>query len=184
MTISIKVLVTGLIIGLVIGGATSWFVKPKEIERVTETVPGPTITKTVTVIPTPEGSRYLTLGGNETKILLLESSLRYGVFPTMELGRDAKKGDPCVMGTVTVRNDYTEEWGPAGYFVAFRIELYNTEGEKVGKIVMPQGWHPSVAEVNVRPGRTAAKEIYLAYDKQDIDHYEVNIWSISPSPIP
>jgi len=66
MAISTKALVIGLIIGLVIGGASSWFVKPKEIERVTETVLGPTetvtktvsgptvtVTKTATPTPTP-----------------------------------------------------------------------------------------------------------------------------------
>jgi len=45
MAISTKALVIGLIIGLVIGGTTSFFVKPKEIERVTETVRGPTVTE-------------------------------------------------------------------------------------------------------------------------------------------
>lgn len=38
MAISTKALAIGLIIGLVIGGATGLFVKPKEVERVTETV--------------------------------------------------------------------------------------------------------------------------------------------------
>jgi len=41
--------IIGLVLGLVIGGATSWFIKPKEIETVTEimieTVLGPTVTK-------------------------------------------------------------------------------------------------------------------------------------------
>jgi len=59
-------IVIGIVIGLVIGGASSWFVKPKEIERVTETVLGPrvtemvtktifgpTVTVTETVMPTP-----------------------------------------------------------------------------------------------------------------------------------
>ena len=59
MAISAKALVIGLIIGLVIGGASSWFVKPKEIERVVETITektiihtgwvAETVTKTVTM---------------------------------------------------------------------------------------------------------------------------------------
>ena len=56
MAISTKALVIGIIIGFVIGGVFIWFVKPKEIERVTETVlvtetisgPTETVTKTIT----------------------------------------------------------------------------------------------------------------------------------------
>ena len=186
MTISIKALVTGLIIGLVIGGASSWFVKPKEIERVTETVPGPTVTETVTATPIPSGARYLTKDGNETKILLLGSKLRYGIYPHDVPGTDLKAGDPCVIVTVTIRNDYTEnaeEW-PHGYGVAFGVKLYDNEGKEVGHIVMPDRFPTCVAEVFVRPGGVAMKDIYLVYDKRDIIRYEVYIWSISPLPIP
>jgi len=55
MAISTKALAIGLIIGLVIGGATSLFVKPKEIERVTETVLGPTVTEREMVTETISG---------------------------------------------------------------------------------------------------------------------------------
>jgi len=43
--------ILGIVVGLVIGGASGWFIKPKEIERVTETFLGPTVTTTKTVTP-------------------------------------------------------------------------------------------------------------------------------------
>lgn len=137
---------------------------------------------------TPE--RYLAFhNGTETKVLLLESDLRYGVYeqdiPQLRVcDHPVTKGDPCVIINVAFRNDYTEEW-PAGYQIALTADLYDSAGEKVG-IVMNQGqlFCGFVEEWNVECSETRTFDIYVDYNKQDIDHYDLYIYSIEQYPTP
>lgn len=131
---------------------------------------------------------HLTYGGNVTKVLLLDSKLRYGVyehdFQLQMCEHGVKKGDPCVIVTATIRNDYEEEW-PHGYFISLTVYLYNTKGELVPAPVMTYGQlFCGMVEVNLRRGETTTVDIYVAYDKQDIDHYELYIFNIQNAPTP
>ena len=144
----------------------------------------------------PSVERYLTYdpshtthGGKETKVLLLDSSLRYGAYdhdiPQLMLCHHAvNKGDPSVIINVTIRNDYTEEW-PLGYQIALAAHLYNTEGKRVG-IVMTRGqlFCGFVEVWKVERGDTVTFDIYVAYGKQDIEHYELYVHSIQEFPTP
>ncbi len=139
--------------------------------------------------------RYLTYyptheyGGNETKVLLLNSDLRYGVYDQdihqlMGCYHPVAKGDPCVIINVTIRNDYTEKW-PAGYQISLTADLYNTEGEKVGTIMNQGQLFCGFVEVwKVECGETRTFDIYVDYDKQDVDHYDLYIYNIQKYPTP
>ena len=141
-----------------------------------------------TLTPTPE--RYLTYrNGTETKIFLLDSDLRYGVYDhdihqLRGCKHPVKKGDPCVIINVTIRNDYTEEW-PAGYQISLTAYLYNTEGEKVGTVMTyGQLFCGFVEAWKVECGETRTFDIYVDYDKKDIDRYELYIYNIQKYPTP
>jgi len=150
---------------------------------------------TPTQSPMPKGLRYLTYypshiahGGNETKVLLLASNLRYGVydhdFRQLLCEHEIKKGDPCVIANVTIRNDYAEEL-VQGYFISLTVCLYNTEGKQVQAPIMTYGQlHCGMVEVNLRRGETTTFDIHVAYEKQDIDNYEIYIFNILDAPTP
>lgn len=145
-------------------------------------------------LSTPRGAHYLiyypshiTHGGKETKVLLLDSKLRYGVydhdFRLLLSDHPVKKGNPCVIINVTIRNDYKEEY-PRGHFTSLTAYLYNTEGKRVGTVMTYGQLHVGMVEVNVKRGDTATFDIYVYYDKQDIDHYELYIFNIQKMPTP
>lgn len=140
--------------------------------------------------PTPTPERYLAFrNGTETKVLLLASDLRYGVYeqdiPQLRgCDIEVEKGDPCVIINVTFRNDYTEEW-PAGYQISLTADLYNTEREKIGTIMTQGQLFCGFVEVwKVECGETRTFDIYVDYDKQDVDHYDLYIYNIQKYPTP
>jgi len=139
--------------------------------------------------------RYLTYyGGNETKMFQVDASSKYGIynesFHTLYAG-DTNKGDPCVIVTLTVRNDYAEE-KPSGYFISLTANLYNKEGKVVGWIMTPPPLLGSlfggIAEFNLESGEKETIDIFLAYNKtidtKDLDHYGLYVFNIQDAPTP
>ena len=123
---------------------------------------------------------HTTYHGNVTKVLLLDSKLKYGVYDRdwyFSLCGPVKKGEPCVIITVTIRNDYTEEW-PNGYFISLTAYLYNKEGKRVGTVMTPNNMHCGYAETSLNNGETGSLDIYVYYNRQDIDHYELYVNNI------
>lgn len=137
---------------------------------------------------------HLMYGGNETKIFLLDSSSRYGSysesFHTMYSG-EVNKGDPCVIVSLTIRNDYTE-YKPSGYFVSLTAGLYDKDGKVIGGIIQPPSLLGSMiggfAEFNLQNGETATVNIFFTYDKtvdtKNIDHYDIYVMNIQDAPTP
>jgi len=66
--------------------------------------------------------------------------------------------------------------------------LYNKDGQIVGRVMTPPpllgSLHGGFIEVNLETGETIAFDVYVAYDKQDIDHYELYIFNIGSAPTP
>lgn len=167
----------------------------------------PTSSPTPPPIQAPDNERYLTYysshyvyGGNETKIFLLTSNARYGSynqsFQTLYSG-EVHEGDACIIINVTIRNDYTKEQPgpdgfpdfpegpfPSGYFISLTAYLYNKEGQVMAEIMTPGYMYGGFIEVNLETGETATFDIYVAYDKQDVDHYELYIFNIQALPTP
>lgn len=132
---------------------------------------------------------HLTYGGNETKIFLLDASSKFGFYNESFCTRWScvNKGDPCLIVTLTIRNDYTEK-KPYGYFVSFTAGLYDKDGKLVGWIMNPGQFFGGIAEFNIQSGETKTVNIFLAYnktiDKEDIDHYDLFIFNIQDLPTP
>lgn len=134
---------------------------------------GAFINKEPETTPAASPQRYLRLrGGGETKVLLIDSNMRYGNYsediwwpPWPEYS--AKKGDPCVMIYGTIRNDYYKD-----YFISLTADIYNVNREKVGTVVCP-GTKPVFTVVFAKNGGTAPFEIYIKYDKRDIIRYDI-----------
>ena len=122
--------------------------------------------------PSPEGTYIPFEDGEASRILLLDSGLRYGTyeaevfFPICDV--KAEKGDHAVIISGTIRNDYEED-----YYVAISASLYNPEGEKVGTVLSPSAPIPGFAVARVTRGSTSPFEIWIKYDRQDVADYEL-----------
>jgi len=141
---------------------------------------------------------HLTYGGNETRIFLVTSNARYGTYNQSfhkPEGGEVHEGDACVIINITIRNDYTkgqpgpdgypdrpDDPFPQGYFVSLTAYLYNKDGQVNAGILMPGYMHGGFIDVNLETGETSTFEAYVAYDKQDIDHYELYILNIGFAP--
>lgn len=109
--------------------------------------------------------------GTESKLLLIDSHLRYGVFEEnitiIPKGRSAMKGDPAVIIKGKVINHYDEE-----YYFAITCDLYNSQGQKLEGteyIFNPPVGEFAVTYVNDH----GTFEIYLKYEGRDITHYDL-----------
>jgi hypothetical protein len=109
--------------------------------------------------------------GTESKLLLIDSHLSYGVFEEnitiIPKGRSATIGDPAVIIKGKVINHYDE-----GYYFAITCDLYNSQGQKLEGAEYI--FNPPVGEFTVTYVNDHGPfEIYLKYEGQDITHYEL-----------
>jgi hypothetical protein len=117
--------------------------------------------------PGVQAQKYLCLGeGGETRVFLIDSNIRYDNYSEDVWWEfdGAKKGDPCVIVYGTIRNDYPED-----YFISLTVNIYNSTGEKVGKVIHPGGPYvlaPFVV-VYAESGGTATFEIPIKYGERD-----------------
>ena len=129
---------------------------------------------------------YLTFrNGTETRVLLLDSDVRYGTYdrdviwpPQPEYS--AKKGDPCVIVYGKISNEYDKD-----YFICLTAEIYNVKGEKVGTLVSPHSTKPWFETVYVKSNDASSFEIHIKYDKKDIIDYDIFVaWEPTEIPPP
>lgn len=137
-------------------------------------------------MPPPRGGEYLYFKeGEETKIFLVNSSMRYDRY-----GIDvfwgpppysAKKGDSCVVINGTIRNDYDKD-----YWVCLTAETYNAKGEKVGTVlvVYGRGNKPFHAVAHAKSNGTSNFEIHIKYDGKDVVDYKIFVTCVSEIPPP
>lgn len=128
--------------------------------------------------------------GNETQILLLNASSKYGTYN--ESFGDINKGDPCLIVNITVRSDYpTYIPNAVARVISFSANLYNKEGKIVGSIITPPSTGTSFADfgqVFLESGQKGSINIFLAYNKtidtKDLDHYDLYVSNITGVPQP
>ena len=120
--------------------------------------------------PSPEGTFIPFEDGEASRVLLLDSGLRYGTYDKdiPHLRAKVFVGDDAVIISGTIRNDYEED-----YYVAISASLYNPEGEKVGTVLSPSAPIPGFAVARVTRGSTSPFEIWVKYDRQDVADYEL-----------
>ncbi|HLE75398.1 MAG TPA: hypothetical protein VI864_05065 [Candidatus Bathyarchaeia archaeon] len=156
-----------------------------------EEVPSPTSSPTATpsstptLTPTPSGEylHYRTSceGGAETKAFLVNSQLYYGVYEenitrpgygTNSTWCTANAGDPCVIISGTIRNDYDKD-----YYFAITADVYNSKGEIIGPfgsewpILTSSAPMPGFTVAHVHSGAVGSFEMQIKYDAEDIVSY-------------
>ncbi|HUV52591.1 MAG TPA: hypothetical protein VMW64_05905 [Dehalococcoidia bacterium] len=132
--------------------------------------------KTALVQGSPSDGTYLEFrNGTESRFLLVDSALEYGVFEEEvsfhwdNIGDyKATKGDKAVIISGTIRNDYEED-----YFVAVTADIYNKKGEKVGMVLSPSAPLPGFAVTYVKKASSSQFEIWIKYDRQDVESYRI-----------
>ncbi len=138
--------------------------------------------ETATPTPTPQ---YIPLrlrqDVEESRIFLVDSELRYGVYDRdmhFALGKRVFAGDDAVIISGTIRNDYEEDY----YYVAISATLYNSEGDEVGAVFSPSSPLAGMAVASVPRGSVSPFEIWVKYDRQDVADYELFL-PYTPSPL-
>ncbi len=170
----------GMFIGGIIREETSVLAPTPTITPSPKVTPA-TLSHEQSPIPSPKGREYLYLrGGEKTKVFLIDSNMRYGTYdrdifwpPLPEYS--AKKGDPCVIINGTIRNEYDKD-----YYIGITVDIYDTKGEKVGKIVTDPStpWF-AFATIYAKSNSTAPFEIRIKYDKMDIIGYNIFVAFVS-----
>jgi hypothetical protein len=109
--------------------------------------------------------------GTESKLLLVDSHLSYGVFDEnitiTSKGRSATIGDPAVIIKGKVINHYDED-----YYFAITCDLYNSQGQKLeGEEYI---FNPPVGEfATTYVNDHGTFEIFLKYEGRDVTHYDL-----------
>ncbi|OPY26891.1 MAG: hypothetical protein A4E28_02268 [Methanocella sp. PtaU1.Bin125] len=119
------------------------------------------------------------VGGNISKIYLVNSCLSYGVFENdlvSPYGISIKKGEPCVIINGTIRNDYKEN-----YFVGLSVDFVNQTGSYHG--IMVSQWPGSFITLLSKSNETSPFEMRLKYGNKDVKDYKIYI-AYTPSKIP
>ena len=130
---------------------------------------------TLPIVGKPSDGTYIPYrNGEESRVLLVSSELRYGTydtdvfFPIIADVKKAVKGDDAVIISGTIRNGYEED-----LFIMITADLYDSEGDKVGTILSPNAPVHGFAVVFVTRASVSPFEIWVKYDQQDVTEYEL-----------
>jgi len=129
------------------------------------------------IILSPEGEymhfREDWRGGEETRVLLIDSRLYYGVYEESfhRTGYSVEKGDPCIIINGTIRNDYDK-----GYYFCITADVYNSKGEKVEPILTIHSPVPYFTVAYAKRGSAGVFVIQIPYEGKDVEGYR--LWII------
>ena len=124
----------------------------------------------------PEQHYLLVQGGNSSNIFLIESQLSFGTYDRDISNPFAdksypKKGDPAVIIQGTLRSDYEED-----LVIALSANLYDFEGQQVGRVAVPSSAKPWFVVLGVPEGSIEPFRVYIDYDGTDIARYELFLY--------
>jgi hypothetical protein len=115
-------------------------------------------------------------GGVETKVFLVDSQLHYGVYNESFTRSGAagsysiNEGDPCIIITGTIRNDYDKE-----YYFCITADVYNSKGEKIEPVLTINSPQPGFTVEKVNSAAVGFFEIQIKHDAKDIVSYDLFI---------
>jgi hypothetical protein len=162
MTIDKKIIVGGLVITIVALGIVLFYFTQQNSQSI-------------------KGGVYLNFSnGTVSQVYLVNSTLRYGVYERDYLSTPVRnitvfKGDPCVIITGTIRNEYDKN-----YYIWMSAQLYNESDEKVGVVTRLSSPWQRFSVIHVENASMGTFEIYVKYDKKDVKSYDVFL-SSTPS---
>jgi len=128
---------------------------------------------TLPIAGKPSDGTYIPYrNGEESRVLLVSSELRYGTYDTDVFfpiaPEKAVKGDDAVIISGTIRNGYEED-----LYIMITADLYDSEGDKVGTILSPDAPVHGFVVVFVTRASVSPFEILVKYDQQDVTEYEL-----------
>jgi len=145
---------------------------------------------------------YLSYQYNESRIFLVSSSAKFNSYPQNIDPADPSfphmhMGDPCVVVTVTLRNDYSVENPPPDGFltddsrnhslIALIVRLYDKNGFVDAWDVTPgyeQQFYRGQRSYGTEAGETETNNLFLKTSNMNIDRYEFSLGYIGKYPIP
>lgn len=135
---------------------------------------------TMTDIPhlTPQPGEYFTYRGNKSQILLNDSCLKYCYLEPNDIcPPEANEGDPGIVITGTIKNEYDRD-----YYICMSAYAFNSEGEQIGHSI-DQGPVCGIVAPYVKSGQSGDFELHLKYS-EDIERIELFVGCISDIPPP
>ncbi|MBA7530772.1 hypothetical protein ES705_22982 [subsurface metagenome] len=129
---------------------------------------------------TPQPGEYFTYRGNKSKILLSGSRLKYCFLELKDIcpPDEANVGDPGIVITGTIKNEYDRD-----YYICMFAHAFNSEGEKIGHSIDSKGPICGVIAPYVKSGKTGDFELHLKY-REDIERIALFIGCMSEIPPP
>ena len=149
----------------------------------------------------PVAPQYLPYNGTESSIFLVSATPSLGPYPgpsVKQMGNTPgiKKGDPCFIINVTVRNDYSSEYPPPfqniynvtnpDAYIFLTAQIFNSQGQVNATDVTPP--YPPVpypgAYTSLASGENATVTIYLATSHRDISSFQIILEYVGVLPPP
>jgi hypothetical protein len=149
----------------------------------------------------PVAPQYLPYDGTESSIFLVSATPSLGPYPgpsVKQMGNTPgiKKGDPCFIINVTVRNDYSSENPPPfqniynvtnpDAYIFLTAQIFNSQGQVNATDVTPP--YPPVpypgAYTSLAIGENATVTIYLATSHRDITSFKIILEYVGVLPPP
>jgi len=149
----------------------------------------------------PVAPQYLPYEGGESRIFLVSANSTYGSYPgpsvpQMGNAQGVRKGDPCFIINVTVRNDYSAEnplpdqslynMSNPDANVNLTALIFNSRGQIKATDVTPP--YPAVplmgTYLSLASGENGTATIYLATSHQDINRSDVVLQYVGTQPAP
>lgn len=150
----------------------------------------------------PVPPQYLPYNGNASRIFMVSATPAYGSYPgptVPQMGGTpgVKKGEPCFIINVTVRNDYSAEnplpdhdifnySNPSASFF-LTAQIFNSKGQISATDVTPPYPpvpYPGALVYNLAGGNSTTVTIYLATSHQDISRFEIILEYVGSVPPP
>ena len=121
--------------------------------------------------------------GSKSSIFLVESELEYGSYEqdvhAYTYEKDApKKGDPAVIIQGSVRSDYQED-----FYIGLSADIYDSEGQKLGRVVSPFAPIEGFTVLFVRSGNTNPFRLHVPYEGTDVASYHIFL-GVAPMDFP
>jgi hypothetical protein len=149
----------------------------------------------------PVAPQYLPCNGNESSIFLVSATPSLGPYPgpsVKQMGNTPgiKKGDPCFIINVTVRNDYSSGNPPPfqniynvtdpDAYIFLTAQIFNSQGQVNATDVTPP--YPPVpypgAYTSLASGENTSVTIYLATSHRDITSFKIILEYVGVLPPP
>jgi hypothetical protein len=133
----------------------------------------------------PVSGYYLPYEGNYSRIFLVSANASYGI---------AQNGEPCVVISATIRNDYSTQYLPPSLYEpnpTFFVYVYLTAQVFSGEnqinatdVTSPIGFPNGGAVAGLNSGENATLSIYLATNNTDITSFQIVARYITGTPLP